>query len=346
MTLLEYVAPSTGGVPDEAFPPSWGEEDREKARDYLPSNELIDAANVALLLNQPLLLTGEPGTGKTLFGYYVSWKLRRDPPLLFETKSTSAARDLFYTYDTLGRFHTAQVQKEQKDEQGNTLPMKPAREFVTYNALGIAILRANAKEAVKEWLPENSDVFEFGEKLQSVVVIDEVDKAPRDFPNDILNEIEHLYFKIPELGVTGSKKIEAPADMRPLLVMTSNSEKHLPDAFLRRCVYHNISFPDTITLERIVLARMGKFRGVEKWLKDALTLFSEVRKLDARLDKKPATAELLSWLKALHQMLEIKGSPAPVREQKQIVLSTFKATLLKSEKDQKLSQPVIDKWLG
>ena len=245
---------------------------------YMPDPGLVNAVNVCLLLGQPLLLTGEPGTGKTQLAYSLSWELGFGPPLMFETKSSSTARDLFYTYDTLGRFHAAQT------NQGS----QESLDYLTYNALGIAILRANDKSAVAPWLPKS---FEHYGKQRSVVLIDEVDKAPRDFPNDILNEVENMYFKIPELG---NIAIAAEEGMRPILILTSNSEKHLPEAFLRRCVYYNIPFPDRERLDEIVAARLGRSRSDEnKWLADAVELFIKLREPNSGLNKKPATAELL-----------------------------------------------------
>src|SRR5205085_1382510 len=148
----------------------------------------------------------------------------------FETKSTSLARELFYAYDTLGRFHAAQTGE---GSQKNL-------DYVTYNALGVAILRANEEAAVAKWIPQGKG-FVHGGRRRSVVLIDEIDKAPRDFPNDILNEVEGMYFRIPELG---DALIKADETMRPVLILTSNSEKNLPDAFLRRCIYYYLPFPD------------------------------------------------------------------------------------------------------
>lgn len=199
---------------------------------YLPDKGLIDAVNVALLLGQPLLLTGEPGTGKTQLAYNLAYQLGLGEPLKFETKSTSTARDLFYVYDILGRFHAVQAGQLGETTQRNSV------DFLTYNALGLAIILTNPPESIKNWLPVD---FVYTEPRRSVVLIDEVDKAPRDFPNDILSEVENTYFRIPELG---NVKIPANPDLKPILVLTSNSEKHLPDAFLRRCIYYHILFPD------------------------------------------------------------------------------------------------------
>src|SRR5262245_52754184 len=196
---------------------------------YLPDPGLVDAVNVALLLGQPLLLTGEPGTGKTQLAYSLAWELGFEPPLSFETKSTSVARDLFYTYDAVSHFRAAQTREGSAD----------VLSYITWNAFGAAILRSRPIEEVRQWLPPD---FAHTGPQRSIVLIDEIDKAPRDFPNDLLNEVENLFFRVPELN---NARIEANEDRRPVLVLTSNSEKNLPEAFLRRCVYYNIPFPES-----------------------------------------------------------------------------------------------------
>src|SRR6185295_3419383 len=162
-----------------------------------------DAVNVALLLSQPLLLTGEAGTGKTQFAYSLAWELGFEPPLMFETKSSSTARDLFYTYDALNHFRAAQ-----------TGASESALDFIKWNALGLAILQSQEESQVHSLLGRD---FKLGRARRSVVLIDEIDKAPRDFPNDLLNEVENLYFRIPEAG---NVRIEASEEMRPILVLT------------------------------------------------------------------------------------------------------------------------------
>lgn len=305
-----------------------------RASGYRPDSGLVDAVNVALILGQPLLLTGEPGTGKTQLAYGVSWELGYGDPLVFETKSTSAARDLFYTYDTLGRFHAAQL----KEGSLNGL------DYITYNALGAAILRANDRENVERWLPRK---FNHDGRRRSVVLIDEIDKAPRDFPNDLLNEVDNMYFKVPELGLV-DERVRAPEDMRPILIITSNSEKHLPDAFLRRCIYYNIPFPDKDRLVEIVESRVERFKNTTgedssaRLMKEALDFFFILRGLDD-LRKKPATAELLGWLTYLTE----RGAKPDddIREHAQIVRQSL-STLVKSAEDQNIAKPELEKWLG
>lgn len=309
-----------------APPPATSRERRAHPAGYRPDPGLIDAVNVALLLGQPLLLTGEPGTGKTQLAYSVAWEFGYGCEV-FETKSTSAARDLFYYYDTVGRFYAAQTGEGSRH----------ALDYVTYNALGLAIMRSNPEERVRHLLPPG---FEHGGARRSVVLIDEVDKAPRDFPNDLLNEVESLFFKIPELG---NERVSCSQEMEPILVVTSNSEKHLPDAFLRRCVFYNIPFPDEQRLREIVLSRIGDyFAGESPLLSDALSLFNALRDSNS-LRKRPATAELIGWLIALRE----KGAEPdrPLREYQAPARACMSA-LVKSAEDQPVARAILDDWMG
>jgi MoxR-like ATPase len=320
----------------EAVERTWQPEQLNKATGYLPDPGLVDAMNVSLLLGQPLLLTGEPGTGKTQFAYYVSWILGLHPPLVFETKSTSIERELFYTYDALGRFRDVQL-----NEAGSGL--RDQLKYFKWGALGKAIRRA-AKPEVAELLASPLHSRE----IKSVVLIDEIDKAPRDFPNDILNEIENLHFHVPELRDPESEDVltvEAEPDLRPIIILTSNSEKSLPDAFLRRCVYYNIPPPDKPALLKIVDSRAGQeLRNAGGWVEDALGLYLELRAANSGIQKKPATAELLGWLKTLHRMRESRADGAlPLRRQGELIEPTL-SVLLKSSADQQRGKEIIRKW--
>ena len=320
----------------EEVAPTWRPEQLNKAAGYLPTEALVDAMNVSLLLGQPLLLTGEPGTGKTQFAYYVSWMLRLHPPLVFETKSTSTARELFYTYDALGRFRDAQKGEGDSQPGGQ-------HEYFTWGPLGEAIRRAADGELSQ--LPPSPY---HSHERKSVVLIDEVDKAPRDFPNDILNEVENLSFRIPELRDPESRtalEVEADPALRPIVILTSNSEKSLPEAFLRRCVYYSISPPSKDELLDIVDSRVGReIRGAEGWAGDAIDLFLTLRMRDNGIQKKPATAELLGWLKALHRKRELSGGDAqPLRHQTKMIEPTL-IVLLKSGEDQERGKEILEEW--
>ncbi|MBF0464527.1 MAG: MoxR family ATPase [Nitrospirae bacterium] len=287
---------------------------------YLPDEKLKDACNAALLLGQPLLITGEPGTGKTMFAYSLAAELGFDEPLKFETKSTSVAKDLFYSYDTLRRFH---------DSRSNDKNVESVK-YISFNALGEAILRTREKDYVQKYIPDYSQ----DKASRSVVLIDEVDKASRDFPNDILNELEHMYFKIPELE---NCKIEADHKHHPIVIITSNTEKDLPNAFLRRCVYYNIPFPKSDVLSDIISLRLGhRVNTKDEFFRIALSVFNKLRE-DRNIHKKPSTAELLGWIVALR---EIIGNGKNTSITKEIVLKTI-GIVVKTENDQKRAEEVI-----
>jgi MoxR-like ATPase len=317
----------------------------EGPENYVASAALDSAVEVALLLGKPLLVTGEAGSGKTQLAEYVRWKQKLEyPTLKFETKSTSCGQDLFYSYNTLARFHDAQTARISGQSQAgkDTVAPPSSAEYITYRALGEAILRTNPYENVKEWLP--SWMASWSKPHQSVVLIDEVDKAPLDFPNDILNEIEYLYFRIAELR---NREVSCgTAKLRPIMVLTSNSEKTLPEPFLRRCVYFHIDRPSKTTLQKIATNRIVTLRGQEsKLLDQALEIFLGLQDERLRLDKRPGTAELLDWLIAL--TAKIPPGTNLLKYDYQSVFEASLAALIKGENDPARAKAwlVERKWL-
>lgn len=304
-------------------------------RHYKPHPQLVDAVNLALMLGQPLLVTGEPGTGKTELAKNVAYELGLGLPIKFEVKSSTEARDLFYTFDTLRQFHDYHVRGREE--------VISNEDYITFQALGLALLCASPADEVadllakaKHSLPKEVASTKMPRRL--MVLIDEIDKAPRDVPNDILNEIELGYFRIPELDRT----ITASPAHRPVLIITSNSEKNLPDAFLRRCVYFDIPFPDEKALREIVDGRLPAFVGQNALLDDAVQIVEALRDVQSGLKKRPGTAELLVWLTAL---LDLGMQPdRSLHENEDAVFGTVSA-LVKDRTDQDRAREIVQDWM-
>jgi MoxR-like ATPase len=230
---------------------------------YVLSPPLATTVNVALALDQPLLVTGEPGCGKTALAWAVAAQLGCRV-LEFHTKSTSTARDLLYQVDSLRRFHDASTGDARARDAGH---------YLAYRALGEAI-RSEAT---------------------TVVLIDEIDKAPRDFPNDLLNELDRMEFDVPEV----EPPLRFRATARHFVLITSNSERRLPMPFLRRCVYAHVEFPDAETLARIVELHCGA--PARSFVALAVRRFLELRATPG-LVKTPATGELIAWVRVLQRI--------------------------------------------
>lgn len=290
------------------------------AEKYIMSDALRNAVEVAIALEQPLLLTGEPGTGKTRLAYKVAADLAQqgsdfnfaNEPLIFNTKTTSTARDLFYTYDALAHFQAANISK--KGEISTA-------EFIELQALGRAIALTNPTGQEDERFRANLGT----EARSSVVLIDEIDKAPRDFPNDILAEIERYEFQIKEQD---NFTVRRAGQQRVVVIMTSNSEKNLPDAFLRRCVFYHIPFPDQEQLLAIAKTQLGEAtKYTDEVLRSLVDKFKQVRQQAVR--KPPATAELVAWLR----ILEMRDIMSKATNEQNEFLRDHLSVLVKTKED-------------
>ena len=259
---------------------------------YIATEDLMIAVNAAVTLERPLLIKGEPGTGKTELAKQVSLGLKLEM-LEWNIKSTTKAQQGLYEYDAVSRLRDSQLGDERVNDVSN------------YIRKG------------KLW-----DAFESKQKV--VLLIDEIDKADIEFPNDLLQELDKMAFYVYETGQTISAK------QRPVVIITSNNEKELPDAFLRRCFFHYIKFPDQETLRKIVKVHYPDIK--DNLLSTALTQFFEIRE-QSGLKKKPSTSEVLDWLKLL---LADDLNPEDLRRDSSSALPKLHGALLKNEQDVQL----------
>jgi len=257
---------------------------------YIASRDLEVAVNAAVALQRPLLVKGEPGTGKTVLAHEVAAALGY-PLVEWHIKSTTKAQQGLYEYDAVSRLRDSQLGDPKVADIANY------------------IVRGKLWDAFDADQPQ-------------VVLIDEIDKADIEFPNDLLLELDRMQFFVYETRRTVAAK------HRPVVIITSNNEKELPDAFLRRCFFHYIRFPDRATMERIVEAH---YPGLQHDLaREALNVFFQVRDVPG-LKKKPATSELLDWLKLL--MIEDLPPEALRSREPHLVIPPLHGALLKNEQD-------------
>jgi MoxR-like ATPase len=252
--------------------------------DYVISEPLKNAVNVTIALQRPLLIRGEPGTGKTLLAHSIANGLGKRL-IVWNIKSTTKAQEGLYVYDTVQRLN---------DSRFGGSDVSDIKQYIKLGKLGQAFVS-----------PE-----------QVVLLIDEIDKADLEFPNDLLNELEEMSFYIPETNET------ITANHRPIVVITSNAEKELPDAFLRRCIFHYIEFPNLELMEEIVRVHFPNIK--DSLLSEALKAFYKLREIDD-FRKKPSTSELIDWIRAL-----IAGGIPHDKVSSEI---PFVGTLLKKETD-------------
>jgi MoxR-like ATPase len=261
-------------------------------QDYVATEDLTVAVNAAVLLERPLLIKGEPGTGKTELAKQVASALGLEL-IEWNIKSTTKAQQGLYEYDAVSRLRDSQLGDERVRDVGN---------YIRKGKLWTA--------------------FEADQKV--VLLIDEIDKADIEFPNDLLQELDKMAFHVYETGETVAAK------NRPVVIITSNNEKELPDAFLRRCFFHYISFPDQDTMRQIVKVHYPDIK--EQLLTTALTQFYEIREQQG-LKKKPSTSEVLDWLKLL---LAEDLTPEDLKRDAGNLLPKLHGALLKNEQDVQL----------
>lgn len=374
--------------------PTVSPEERKDPAKYRTEPDLVAAVNVAITLGMPLLITGEPGCGKSQLAYRVAWELGfvkhtqvngkqiiKADLEKFSVKSTTESGDLFYTFDTIGRFHASR--NGDKTANGDNASTVQARNFIHYQALGKAILNGLGRNQV------SSDIISDKQKAKldtaprrSVVLIDEIDKAPRDVPNDILNEIDNMEFSIPELQ--RDEPLGLPANLqhnRPIVIITSNSERDLPEAFLRRCVFYHLAFPlfeqdlqaehnsqdnsqsnepkntsNRVTVEDILQSQFPEYFSDSNLRASAIALMRLIRQHATAYYKAPSMAEFINCFDFLFKYCIQQGIAMQLQQslqahftspaQKHILSNAVNQTLFKNTSDMQLAKNSLDHWLA
>ncbi len=325
---------------------------------------LVAAVDTAMSLGMPLLLTGAPGAGKTQLAYRIAYELGCGKPIFFPVKSGSEAQDLFYSVDHLRRLHAAQIEKTKQvpnDSEAKTDldPQDPVdiRRFIRFQGLGLAILRALPQDQLRDldlwdhaWPEDKRQNADGHERQPSVVLIDEIDKAPTDFCNDMLEEIRKLEFSLPELDsrpislYAGSALLTDKEKMclRPQIVITSNSEKGgLPEPFLRRCIYYHIETPKQKVLETIINKRLAKAAGLDREFQNRCLDFFVALRDNQNLEKKPSTSELLAWFLTMAES-KVVWKVDDISSEAWCYIASH--CLLKTQQDQAQSEPLMQGW--
>ena len=383
--------------------------ERKDPAKYQTAPDLVAAVNVAITLGMPLLVTGEPGCGKSQLAYRVAWELgfgdedvesesfdgeesgdeaakpnkpNNKTPFKphvekFSVKSTTESSDLFYTFDTIGRFHASRSEHA-NSASGENADNVEARNFIHFQALGKAMLKALGKAHAPQEIMSDAQWKNLNQApLRSVVLIDEIDKAPRDVPNDILNEIDDMAFNIPELQRDAPVQLNAAQQQyRPIVIITSNSERDLPEAFLRRCVFYHLSFPpfaqemastngNSVTVESILRSQFPEYFGDEDTthsfktsalLTSAAALVKQVREHVESYHKAPSMAEFINCFDFLFKYAQQQGLHVNAKQSlpslfaselhQALLKNAINQTLFKNHDDMQVAEQGVSAWLA
>lgn len=367
----------------------------DRAEAYRPPEGLKEAMDVAMMLGEPIVLTGAPGAGKTQAAKWLAHQLGAGKVLRFDVKSTTLGGDLLYAFDDVARFRDSAASG--KAEDGG---VKPLIRYLRFNALGEGIVRAAGPNSVletvggerlagyealqrhrrlledafgREWapqgdrvcvadlLPDDPDFRSRGRQVR-VVLIDELDKAPRDTPNDLLVEVENMTFLIAELGLRvrsaaaeredsfakapakGETPEEPDRTVRPIVVITSNAEKPLPEPFLRRCAYFDVPRVRGETLKAILAGSLSDRNLGRDFVEEVAEVADLLHASQEAIRRKPGTAELLAWSEILARYGAQGGLKAWAKERSQHELKHSLTALLKHAEDQKAGLEMIGRW--